>query len=78
MEYRNLKIQLNDLRQQVLNLDAENLSLSREIRLLQSDNKYVEKMVRQKLHYLHANEVVYIFANPDINSTGAHANDGKN
>lgn len=63
MEYRHLKNQLADLREKIVTLDSENRTLSREIRLLQSDGKYVEKMVRQRLHYLRDNEVVYIFNN---------------
>ena len=42
-------------------LRSENLSLSREIRLLQTDQKYVEKMIRQRLHYLRDNEILYLF-----------------
>ena len=40
---------------------TRNLSLSREIRLLQTDQKYVEKMIRQRLHYLRDNEILYLF-----------------
>lgn len=78
MEYRNLKTQLLNLREKVNRLDAENRSLSREIRLLQSDGKYVEKMVRQRLHYLKDNEVVYIFASPETARNGVQSNDTKN
>lgn len=78
MEYRRLKDQLADMREQVVALDRENLAISKEIRLIQSDRDYAEKMVRQKLHYLRDNEIVYMFAEPVEKSPGATANDGKN
>lgn len=59
-------------------LDRENMQLSHDIRLLQTDAQYVEKMVRQKLHYLRDNEIVYIFAEKPGNENGAKAHDGKN
>ena len=61
---------------QIKALDSENRALSQEIRLLQNDPKYVEKMVRQRLHYLRANEVLYLFdAHPQ---PGARSDDRKN
>lgn len=61
VEYRELKQQYAELEKQIAGLDAENLSLSREIRLLQSDNQYVEKVIRQRLHFVRDNEVLYLF-----------------
>jgi cell division protein FtsB len=61
LEYRELKNQHSALQKQLENLDAKNLSLSREIRMLQSDRQYMEKMVRQHLHYVRENEVLYLF-----------------
>lgn len=78
LEYHALKEQLALLQQRIGDLDGENLALSREIRLLHSDKKYMEKMVRQRLHYLRDNEVVYIFANPNRKRMGANFDDGKN
>lgn len=76
VEYRVLKGQLADLRASISNLDAENRALSKDIRLLQSDSQYVEKYVRQRLHYLRDNEVVYIFTEPG--HSGGKPNDRKN
>ncbi len=78
VEYRNLKTRLSDLREKIVTLDAENRSLSREIRLLQSDGKYMEKMVRQKLHYLRDNEIVYIFDQIPAGNAGGKTNERKN
>lgn len=61
IEYRELKHQHAELEKQIASLDAENLSLSREIRLLQSDSQYMEKVIRQRLHYVRDNEVLYLF-----------------
>lgn len=61
LEYRELKARYESLQNEIASLDAENLSISKEIRLLQSDNKYVEKVIRQKLHYVRDNEILYIF-----------------
>lgn len=78
IEYRQLKRQYSQIRSDIANLDADNMALSREIRLLQGDNQYMEKMVRQKLRYLRDNEIVYLF--PDANGvkSGESANDSEN
>lgn len=76
MEYRALKQQHGNLKTEIARLDAENMILSRDIRLMQSDPLYVEKMVRQRLHYLRDNEIVYLFATQVGN--GATGDDGKN
>jgi cell division protein FtsB len=39
----------------------DNLNLSREIRLLQSDDKYLEKVIRNRLNFVRENELLYIF-----------------
>lgn len=51
--------------------DAVNEELSREIRLLQTDMRYVEKMIRQRLNYLKENEILYLFDKKQATSTGA-------
>lgn len=78
MEYRDLKGQYASLKEKISDLDRQNMALSREIRLLQSDNQYVEKMVRQKLRYLRDNEIVYLFPASHSAQNGAMPNDSKN
>lgn len=78
IEYRELKRQYASLKENISRLDEENMALSRDIRLLQSDNQYVEKMVRQKLRYLRDNEIVYLFPGKNDLQNGAAENDGKN
>lgn len=77
VEYRDLKRQYTALQNEIAELDAKNMALSRDIRLLQTDNKYVEKMVRQKLRYLRDNEIVYLFPAAE-SQNGANPNDSKN
>ena len=78
VEYRELKREYSRIREHVAGLDAENMALSREIRLLQTDSKYTEKMVRQKLRYLRDNEIVYLFPETGGAQSGDVSDDGKN
>ncbi|MDR1776871.1 MAG: septum formation initiator family protein [Desulfovibrio sp.] len=78
VEYREIKNQHAELQKHLEAMDARNLSLSREIRLLQSDKQYMQKVIRKYLHYVRENEVLYIFDDAiKITSGGAH-DDGKN
>lgn len=77
VEYRDLKRQHAALLAEISDLDAENRALSKDIRLLQSDSQYVEKMIRQRLHYMRDNEVLYLFGSSAQPSPGASAHDGK-
>ena len=51
-------------------LDEANRTLSREIRLLQTDDSFMVKMVRERLHYLRDNEILYLFDDADTASGG--------
>ena len=77
VEYRDLKQQHAALLAEINSLDAQNRALSKDIRLLQSDGQYVEKMIRQRLHYMRDNEVLYLFGSSAQQSPGAPAHDGK-
>ena len=77
MEYRDLKQQHTALLAEISSLDAQNRALSKDIRLLQSDGQYVEKMISQRLHYMRDNEVLYLFGSSAQPSPGAPAHDGK-
>ena len=65
--YRNLKEQHKLLQTRIQELDAKNLALSREIRLLQTDPKYQEKVIRNRFNFVKDNEILYIF--PDSGNT---------
>ena len=52
VSYRELASQYAELLKERDGFDVVNAGLSREIRLLQSDEKYVEKMIRQRLNFV--------------------------
>jgi cell division protein FtsB len=79
IEYKKLYEQCRVLEERIAGLETDNILLSREIRLLQSDEKYVEKVIRNRLHFIRDNEIRYIF--PDgsgMESSGALPNEPKN
>lgn len=79
LAFKDLKEQHTALVAKVAELDRNNVQLSREIRLLQSDNAYVEKMIRQRLHYVRDNEVLYLFTDAQASQRpGVTAHEGKN
>lgn len=79
LAFKDLKEQHAALVAKVAELDRSNVQLSREIRLLQSDNAYVEKMIRQRLHYVRDNEVLYLFNDAQASQRpGVTVHEGKN
>ena len=76
--YRDLKRTYSTLEQEIASIDSENLALSREIRLLQTDKQYVEKMIRERLHYVRENELLYLFSSDKDAAGGTIDDDGKN
>lgn len=77
--YRNLKAQHQFLENKIVELDTRNVALSKEIRLLQSDDKYQEKIIRKRFNFVRENEILYIFpGSHDTAKTGAGANESKN
>ncbi|MDR3362058.1 MAG: septum formation initiator family protein [Desulfovibrio sp.] len=78
LEYLELKRQHAEMEQKIADLDTQNLALSREIRLMQSDSRYMEKMIRQRLRYVRGNEILYLFDNSAKIKSGATRHDGKN
>ncbi len=77
LAFNKLRTQYQGLVQELASIDHKNISLSNEIRLLKSDNNYIEKMIRQRLHYVRENEILYLFTDtPPI--TGEESDEGKN
>ena len=77
--YHKLRQEHVQLETKVQELDKHNLALSHEIRLLRSDDSYVEKMIRQRLHYVKDNEILYLINDAQISSkAGTPADEGKN
>jgi cell division protein FtsB len=77
--YHHLKKQQAALQADLALQDMVNAGLSREIRLLQNDGRYLEKKIRQRLNYVKEHEILYLF-NGGQNATimGAAGHEGKN
>ena len=77
--YQYLKQEQARLQKEIDIQDIANAALSREIRLLQADQRYTEKMIRQRLNYVKENETLYLFDDrQDVTTTGATRNAGQN
>jgi cell division protein FtsB len=59
--WHGLRAAQGSLAGELRDLDELRAGLSREIRLLRTDDAYVEKMIRQRLNYVRANEILYLF-----------------
>lgn len=59
--YKELRSRCDALDERITRIASSNLALSKEIRLLQSDEKYIEKMIRNRLNFVRNNEILYIF-----------------
>ncbi len=59
--YKELDRQHAELEARLQELDEQNILLTREIRLLADDERYVERVIRSRLHYIRDNEVLYLF-----------------
>ncbi|MCG8529080.1 MAG: septum formation initiator family protein [Desulfovibrionales bacterium] len=71
--YQVLKADLAGLSEHQITLDERAYVLSQEIRLLQNDSDYIEKVIRKRLGFVKKNEILYLFPD-DTTSTisGAH------
>ncbi len=77
LAYRELKNQHTELLEKLSYLNTSNATLSAQIRLLQEDDNYVEKVIRQQLNFVRDNEILYLFDDGQ-SSSGAATDDGKN
>lgn len=71
VSYRELRAHYEALTREVERYDDINAALSREIRLLQTDDRYVEKVIRQRLNFVRDNEILYLFAEEPQSSEAA-------
>jgi cell division protein FtsB len=77
--YNELREQYARLGEELKNEKTKNAALSKEIRLLQADENYVEKIIRQRLNYVKENEIIYMFEpDQDALPMGAAADERKN
>ena len=68
MGMRNRSVMLEN---QLRDVDAKSLELSNEIRRLQTDRAYQEMVIRDRMNYVKANEVLYIFSDRTDVAQGA-------
>ena len=77
--YKELRLRCDALEERIRQIGESNLELSREIRLLQSDEKYIEKTIRNRLNFVRSNEILYIFPGETNGApAGAMSNETKN
>ena len=77
--YKELRQRCDFLEERIRQIGEDNLELSKEIRLLQSDEKYIEKVIRNRLNFVRSNEILYIFpGETNGDPAGAMPNEAKN
>jgi cell division protein FtsB len=63
-QYREIRQTRNELRSELEEVKAENVRLSRRIRLLKNSTVYKGKVVRTKMGFVEQGEVLYIPLDP--------------
>ncbi len=77
--YAELKKETAVLQEKLNSLQHKNVALSREIELLVSDDKYLEKIIRDRLNFVQKNEILYLFEDNELQDiSGEKPNDRKN
>ena len=76
--YRHLKQEYAALSGRIESLQADNLELSREIKLLQNDPRFIEQTIRKRLNFIKDNELLYIFPDDQAEQTVEGVNEPKN
>lgn len=68
--YREQKNLHKKLEARIESLDKANAALKEEIDLLRNDEKYQEKLIRNRLNFVKRNEILYIFPQVESDSAG--------
>ncbi len=76
--YMELKQRHEALEKQLQKVDARSLDLSREIGRLKNDRAYQEKVIRDRMNFVKKNEILYIFHDNEVATTGVKADGEKN
>ena len=74
--YHELQNRYQALESKIQELDEKNVQLSQEIRMLQKDRQYIEKMIREQMNYVKENEILYLPENPS-NASRGESTDGQ-
>lgn len=73
LDYARLSEEYERAQAKQVELDAVNAALSKDIRLLRTDDKYVEQVIRQQFHYLRDNEILYLFGETTSGPAGTRS-----
>lgn len=71
--YADLKDRHDQLVRRLEKAEERNVELTREIKRLKNDEKYQEKIVRERLNFVREGEILYVF--PEPGNKGPEAND---
>jgi cell division protein FtsB len=75
--YMNMRSRSVKLQGQLAEVDARSLELSKDIRRLKNDRSYQESVIRERMNYVKANEVLYIFSGKVEVPEGAAGDEAK-
>ncbi|MBG0776473.1 MAG: septum formation initiator family protein [Desulfovibrionaceae bacterium] len=76
--YNELRQRQEELSTRLQALTERNLELSRQIRLLKDDRQYIETIIRQQMHFVKEDEILYVFTdNGTASPPGAGAHERK-
>lgn len=78
LAYKNLSQEATALQERIESVSSKNLALSREIRLLLSDDKYVEQVIRKRLNFVKNNEIWYVFPERPVLPEGEGTDETEN
>lgn len=76
--FKELEREYTALNERIASLNAQRLALDREIRLLQSDPRYLEQVIRKRLNFVKDNELLYVFPDEHSEKAGPGAAEGVN
>ncbi len=58
--YKDLKLKIESVQENINDVDLRNRQISSEIRMLKKDGRYVERLIKRELFYVADNELMYI------------------
>ena len=71
VEYKEQVDHIRTLETEIKRLNQENAQLSGQVRLLRSDQDYLERMIRAQMKFVKSNEILYIFPDTSNNKSDA-------
>lgn len=78
LAYKDLEREHTALGERIAALNVQWRALDREIKLLQSDPRYLEHVIRKRLNFVKDNEILYIFPEEKIDEQDGQTLEGVN